>query len=1110
MSFRYRHGDRPLDGYTVQRGVGRGAFGEVYYAISDGGREVALKTVLQNHEIELRGVRHCINLKSPHLVSIFDVRKLENGEPAVIMEYVAGPSLRDLVREFPEGMPRPQAAFLVREIGKGLAYLHEKGIVHRDLKPENLFFEDGFVKIGDYGLSKYVSVSRQSGQTMSVGTIHYMAPEIGSGIYNQGIDIYALGIILYELLTGKVPFGGDSFGEILMKHLTAKPDLSAVEEPFRSVIAKALEKKPEDRWLSVEEMCAALFEDEALQDSLHLFNPASLSGAVRRAAPDLKEPNPASPEQETIPANAPTPEPPPAPRPEPPRAPTPEPPARPTPQAPRAPAAAEATPTTFPPRRDKPRDRRSQRDRASGAKPHPAKHSRDPLDLGQRIGRAVSTALVVSIAIALTRGGYAHALAAVIGMLFAIGCTTLSILACEGLLTRSFAVASPGFPRRLTAGLFALIPIGLGMSIVLAAGAHGRAIGGATLAFAISVVLADWSARLDPHRAERVALGDAVAAGLLGGLFALVFSHDAGAALVVGGSLAAISLSLNSIAPFVPKHRRGASQQRPPEPAEPSGARYREFRDRSGPAAAPAAPPPPPSPTTPKDVPMWVEEISPASAGQPGHVWQNAAASLRPDLSRAPAPPGAFARVFWLFISALLVAGGLCCFAAPAVMNLHPEEELITISFGIGCTGMLMFALYRALWARKQGFFARSVRPFFLTCLATTCVICGYIFVMGPIHGYWRIDAEESFVTLTVGAAAFVLFSILLGFERLLSADDAVADAAGLRWAERPVHPFVRLFHLLLASGGGVAWVGLSSIAMFGGRMSDWGRLEFLMPGFVAFALGVFFLHQALRYRRGYLWEGTVRPFVLIHGVTAVIACGLILLWQPATYHGHRYHARIHGGMHEDDLMVTVGVAIVAAVFTAFAFFVRGRGRGLGRSRLLAWGYREADEPIHSAWLSLGTLFWIAALVLTLASTGLRLGLGEVLGLEAEMGAESYRLLSEYLLPAWLPVGCALVGSACVIFSRVRAGFAHLARGILAQAALHVAVYLVLAMGIHVRIAEFAEHRVLSYDNSLGGLEFLMNCIFATGLIGVLLLAWPASAKTAQRAGAAEPEGVVS
>jgi len=117
MSFRYRHGDRPLDGYTVQRGVGRGAFGEVYYAISDGGREVALKTVLQNHEIELRGVRHCINLKSPHLVSIFDVRKLENGEPAVIMEYVAGPSLRDLVREFPEGMPRPQAAFLVREIG---------------------------------------------------------------------------------------------------------------------------------------------------------------------------------------------------------------------------------------------------------------------------------------------------------------------------------------------------------------------------------------------------------------------------------------------------------------------------------------------------------------------------------------------------------------------------------------------------------------------------------------------------------------------------------------------------------------------------------------------------------------------------------------------------------------------------------------------------------------------------------------------------------------------------------------------------------------------------------------------------------------------------------
>ena len=116
MSFRYQHGDRPLEGHTILRGVGRGGFGEVYYSVSDGGREVALKSILYNQEIELRGVRHCINLKSPHLVAIFDVRTGEDGTPFVIMEYVTGPSLRDIVREHPDGIGSQKAAYLVREI----------------------------------------------------------------------------------------------------------------------------------------------------------------------------------------------------------------------------------------------------------------------------------------------------------------------------------------------------------------------------------------------------------------------------------------------------------------------------------------------------------------------------------------------------------------------------------------------------------------------------------------------------------------------------------------------------------------------------------------------------------------------------------------------------------------------------------------------------------------------------------------------------------------------------------------------------------------------------------------------------------------------------------
>ena len=139
-------------------------------------------------------------------------------------------------------------------IAAGVSHLHDNGIVHRDLKPGNIFLDGHTVKIGDYGLSKFISCSRRSGQTESVGTVHYMAPEIANGRYGREIDTYALGIILYEMLTGHVPFEGESVGEVLMKHLTAEPDLSAVEEPYREIIRRALAKDPDVRLRSVGEM----------------------------------------------------------------------------------------------------------------------------------------------------------------------------------------------------------------------------------------------------------------------------------------------------------------------------------------------------------------------------------------------------------------------------------------------------------------------------------------------------------------------------------------------------------------------------------------------------------------------------------------------------------------------------------------------------------------------------------------------------------------------------------------------------------------------------------------------------------------------------------------
>ncbi|RCS40540.1 serine/threonine protein kinase [Bremerella cremea] len=258
MRFTYKTGSTPLDGYTIKRGVGAGGFGEVYYATTDAGKEVALKHIQRNLDIEMRGAKHCLNLKHPHLVSLFDIRYDSEGEGWIVMEFVHGDCLQDVVERNPNGMPQDEALAWFKAIASAVNYLHDHGIVHRDLKPGNIFNDQGTVKIGDYGLSKFISVSRRSGQTESVGTFHYMAPEIGKGRYGREIDVYALGIILFEMLTGRVPFEGESSQEIIMKHLTASPDLGNLGEPFRSVVSSALEKDPEKRTSSAEEMLQQL------------------------------------------------------------------------------------------------------------------------------------------------------------------------------------------------------------------------------------------------------------------------------------------------------------------------------------------------------------------------------------------------------------------------------------------------------------------------------------------------------------------------------------------------------------------------------------------------------------------------------------------------------------------------------------------------------------------------------------------------------------------------------------------------------------------------------------------------------------------------------------
>ncbi len=264
--FTFQSGATPLTGYTIKRGIGVGGFGEVYFAISDAGKEVALKRIQRNLDIELRGVNQCLNLKHTNLIALWDIRQDEDGESWVVMEYVPGDSLRDMLEKNPDGVPLADARKWFAQILAGVRYLHDHGIVHRDLKPGNIFYDqdEGIVKIGDYGLSKFISASKRDGQTESVGTFHYMAPEIGKGSYGKEIDIYSLGVILCEILSGRVPFDGESGQEIMMKHLTATPELDFLPSQFRSIARKTLEKDPAHRYRTVEQLEADLnWEDSA-------------------------------------------------------------------------------------------------------------------------------------------------------------------------------------------------------------------------------------------------------------------------------------------------------------------------------------------------------------------------------------------------------------------------------------------------------------------------------------------------------------------------------------------------------------------------------------------------------------------------------------------------------------------------------------------------------------------------------------------------------------------------------------------------------------------------------------------------------------------------------
>ncbi len=256
--------------YLIVRKLGSGGMADVYLADDrELGRQVALKLLNERHandeqfvERFRREAQSAAGLNHPNIVSIFDRGQAE-GTYYIAMEYLDGRTLKELlVRNGPT--PIEIAIDYTRQILSALAFAHRGGIVHRDIKPHNIVVrKDGRLKVTDFGIARS-GASQMTEAGSIVGTAQYLSPEQARGApVDQRSDLYSLGIVMYEMLTGKVPFTGDAPVEIAMKHLNAVPEPPSKLRPeiphdLDAIVMRALAKEPDQRYASAEEMDADL------------------------------------------------------------------------------------------------------------------------------------------------------------------------------------------------------------------------------------------------------------------------------------------------------------------------------------------------------------------------------------------------------------------------------------------------------------------------------------------------------------------------------------------------------------------------------------------------------------------------------------------------------------------------------------------------------------------------------------------------------------------------------------------------------------------------------------------------------------------------------------
>src|ERR671928_147620 len=261
------------DRYRIEREIGAGGMATVSLAQDlRHDRKVALKllrpelSAVIGAERFLAEIKLTANLQHPHILPLFDSGEADS-YLFYVMPFVEGETLRDrLTRE--KQLPVPDAVRIATEVASALDYAHRHGVVHRDIKPENILIHDGQALVADFGIAlaaSKASGARMTETGMSLGTPHYMSPEqaMGEREITPRSDVYALGAVLYEMLTGEPPFTGSTAQAIVARVLTESPrplmpQRHTIPRHVEAAVLTALEKLPADRFASAAEFADAL------------------------------------------------------------------------------------------------------------------------------------------------------------------------------------------------------------------------------------------------------------------------------------------------------------------------------------------------------------------------------------------------------------------------------------------------------------------------------------------------------------------------------------------------------------------------------------------------------------------------------------------------------------------------------------------------------------------------------------------------------------------------------------------------------------------------------------------------------------------------------------